>query len=166
MPFSRGSSQPKERTPVSCHLQWSVGYLPLAAPGKPHIFTKQKFFSALSRKDQVLRQYVLAERRQIWIGSFLRPPKRLGRAGQPFPQTATQADCHRYQATETGMGKTFTAASVRALEPCRTQPQVWPLSPQLTRWFKAGWARGPQGEGRDPSPTSLSTKATTSAAFG
>ena len=35
MPSSRGSSQPRDRTPVSCLLNWQVDSLPLAPPGKP-----------------------------------------------------------------------------------------------------------------------------------
>ena len=38
MPFSRGSSQPRDRTQVSlCLLHWQVGSLPLAPSGKPII---------------------------------------------------------------------------------------------------------------------------------
>ena len=34
--FSRGSSQPRDRTRISCvYLHWQVGSLPLAPPGKP-----------------------------------------------------------------------------------------------------------------------------------
>ena len=33
MPSSRGSSQPKDRTRVSCLLHWQAGSLPLAPPG-------------------------------------------------------------------------------------------------------------------------------------
>ena len=32
--FSRGSSQPRDHTPVSCLLHWQVDSLPLAPPGK------------------------------------------------------------------------------------------------------------------------------------
>ena len=35
MPTSRGSSQPRDRTHISCLLQWQVGSLPIAPPGKP-----------------------------------------------------------------------------------------------------------------------------------
>ena len=36
MPFSRGSSQPRDRTPCFlCLLHWRVGSLPPAPPGKP-----------------------------------------------------------------------------------------------------------------------------------
>ena len=35
MPFSRESSQPRDRTHISCLLHWQVGSLPLAPPGKP-----------------------------------------------------------------------------------------------------------------------------------
>ena len=35
MPSSRGSSQPKDRTRVSCLPRWQVGSLPLAPLGKP-----------------------------------------------------------------------------------------------------------------------------------
>ena len=34
VPSSRGSSQPRDRTSVSCLLRWQVGSLPLALPGK------------------------------------------------------------------------------------------------------------------------------------
>ena len=38
MPFSRGSSQPRDQTQVSlCLLHWQVGSLPLAPSGKPII---------------------------------------------------------------------------------------------------------------------------------
>ena len=36
MPSSRASSQPRDRTLVSCLLHWQAGSLPLAPPGKPH----------------------------------------------------------------------------------------------------------------------------------
>ena len=36
MPSSRGSSRPRDRTPIShLYLQWQAGSLPLAPPGKP-----------------------------------------------------------------------------------------------------------------------------------
>ena len=35
IPSSRGSSQPRGRTRVSCLLPWQTGSLPLAPPGKP-----------------------------------------------------------------------------------------------------------------------------------
>ena len=34
---SRGSSQPRDQTHVSCVLHWWVGSLPLASPGKPEL---------------------------------------------------------------------------------------------------------------------------------
>ena len=34
MPFSRGSSWPRDQTHVSCLLHWQVGSLPLAPPGE------------------------------------------------------------------------------------------------------------------------------------
>ena len=34
-PFSRGSSQPRDWTSVSCVLHWQAGSSPLAPPGKP-----------------------------------------------------------------------------------------------------------------------------------
>ena len=34
-PSPRGSSQPRDRTCISCLLHWQVGSLPLAPPGKP-----------------------------------------------------------------------------------------------------------------------------------
>ena len=34
MPFSRGSSQPKDPAQVSCLLHWQMGSLPLVPPGK------------------------------------------------------------------------------------------------------------------------------------
>ena len=37
IPFSRGSSQPRNQTLISlCVLHWQAGSLPLAPPGKPH----------------------------------------------------------------------------------------------------------------------------------
>ena len=39
IPFSRGSSQLRDRTHVSCFLHWQVGSLPLAPPGKPQLCT-------------------------------------------------------------------------------------------------------------------------------
>ena len=33
--YSRGSSQPRDQTSVSCLLHWQVDYLPLVPPGKP-----------------------------------------------------------------------------------------------------------------------------------
>ena len=33
MPFSRGSSWPRDQTRISCLLQWQVGSLPPAPPG-------------------------------------------------------------------------------------------------------------------------------------
>ena len=35
MPSSRGSSQPRDQTCVSCLLHWQAGYLPLVPPGRP-----------------------------------------------------------------------------------------------------------------------------------
>ena len=37
IPFSRGSSQLREETPVSCLQNWEAGSLPLVPPGKPHL---------------------------------------------------------------------------------------------------------------------------------
>ena len=37
LPSSRESSQPRNRTRVSCLLHWQVGPLPLAPPGKPRV---------------------------------------------------------------------------------------------------------------------------------
>ena len=47
--YSRGSSQPRDQTHVSCLLHWQVCSLPLAPPGKPLIdigfqFCKRKKF--------------------------------------------------------------------------------------------------------------------------
>ena len=42
-PFSRGSSQPRDQTHVSCLLNWQAGSLPLALSGQPlnvHILVK------------------------------------------------------------------------------------------------------------------------------
>ena len=36
MPSSRGSSQPRDWTCISCLLHWQAGSLPLAPPGKPN----------------------------------------------------------------------------------------------------------------------------------
>ena len=36
IPFSRGSSQPRDGTHISCLLRWHVYSLPLAPPRKPH----------------------------------------------------------------------------------------------------------------------------------
>ena len=36
MPFSRGSSQPRDWTRIPCLLPWQVGSSPLAPPGKPN----------------------------------------------------------------------------------------------------------------------------------
>ena len=35
VPSSRGSSQPRDRTCISCLLHWQMGSSPLAPPGKP-----------------------------------------------------------------------------------------------------------------------------------
>ena len=43
MPFSRGSSQPKDQTQVSCLLCWQACSLPLVAPGK---VTQRKYVEA------------------------------------------------------------------------------------------------------------------------
>ena len=37
LPSSRESSQPRNRTRVSCLLHWQVGPLPLVPPGKPRV---------------------------------------------------------------------------------------------------------------------------------
>ena len=39
MSSSRGSSQPRDRTRVSCLLHWQTGSLPLVPPRKPQTFT-------------------------------------------------------------------------------------------------------------------------------
>uniref|UniRef100_A0A4W2GK42 Histone deacetylase n=1 Tax=Bos indicus x Bos taurus TaxID=30522 RepID=A0A4W2GK42_BOBOX len=41
MPTSRGSSQPRNRTHISCLLHWQEGSLPLAPPGKPRCLPRQ-----------------------------------------------------------------------------------------------------------------------------
>ena len=41
--FSRGSSQPRDQTHVTCLLHWQAGSSPLASPGKPpHVLGKTK----------------------------------------------------------------------------------------------------------------------------
>ena len=65
MPYSRGSSQHKDWTRVSCLLQWQAGSLPLAPPRKPfHISTtcnnpkwKQPFDSDLQITQHWLENY-------------------------------------------------------------------------------------------------------------
>ena len=42
IPFSRGSSQPRDRIHISCLLHWLVGSLPLVPPGKPIIYNVYK----------------------------------------------------------------------------------------------------------------------------
>ena len=37
MPSSKGSSRPRDRTWVRCHLLWQAGSLPLVPPGKPKV---------------------------------------------------------------------------------------------------------------------------------
>ena len=49
MPSSRGSSQPRDRTQVSCFLHWQAGSLPLASPYiiKEWILVRIFFFFAM-----------------------------------------------------------------------------------------------------------------------
>ena len=42
MPFSRGSSQPRDQTRISCLLHWQAGSLALAPPGSPFILLTQQ----------------------------------------------------------------------------------------------------------------------------
>ena len=42
VPFSRGSSQPRDRTSFSCLLHCQADSLPLASPGKPHTLRQQQ----------------------------------------------------------------------------------------------------------------------------
>ena len=44
MPSSRGSSQFRDQTRVSCLLHWQVDSLPLVPPGKPQTTTTQAQF--------------------------------------------------------------------------------------------------------------------------
>lgn len=76
-----------------------------------------------------------------------------------------------------GWGKRFTTASrpgrfqsrhcfqwaavTRALEFCETQPWACPWAPQLTCSAARSGSGRPRGEGRDPSPTTLSVARTT-----
>ena len=63
MPSSRGSSQPRDQTHVSCHLLWPAGSLPLAPPGKPILPTTlskawlhlQRSYFQIRSHSQVLR---------------------------------------------------------------------------------------------------------------
>ena len=151
MPFSRGSSQPKERTPVSCHLQWSVGYLPLAAPGKPHIFTKQKFFSALSRKDQVLRQYFYLLGTRSWLrgGRF----ESVASSGHRNGWGGRDGCSHKLQPRQTatairpqrqGWGRRSPLPRSGLWSPAEHSPRFGPWAPSSHAGSRLGEREGPR----------------------
>ena len=59
MPSFRGSSQPRDLSPISCLLHWQAGSLPLMQPGKP------KFFSIIFSQRTVASAMFLGG---IWGG--------------------------------------------------------------------------------------------------
>ena len=68
MPSSRGSSQPRDQTQISCllcFLHWQMGSLPLAPPGKPAIWGESESCSVLSNSLRPLG--ILQARILEWI---------------------------------------------------------------------------------------------------
>ena len=83
MPSSRGSSQPRDWTHISCLLHWQVGFLPLVLLGKPYtmVTTKLKCMYILEKGKKVdgyclfkfllLLHIIKIEKEKIHIKSIL-----------------------------------------------------------------------------------------------
>ena len=55
MSFSRGSSQPRDQTCVSCLLHWQAGSLPLTPCGKPTAYVRLPRMSVFNPQDVMSR---------------------------------------------------------------------------------------------------------------